>query len=142
MTENYLPIKESLGYKNIKIALWNVFKMDLDNLQIEEGLDYENFVFPLYYNGYKATIILSGTGKHIQFEYGEGGRLTISLPNPKYPKESFLESIFFHNLISDKHLSEHVEYAFGKDEQSLERALKILKDFLDSDEAKVLLKHE
>ena len=33
MTEHYLPIKESLGYKNVKQALQNVFSVNLDDIK-------------------------------------------------------------------------------------------------------------
>ena len=135
MSGIYLPVKESLGYKNVKTALWNVFGVDLDTVSIHVG-ENENFNFPFEYKKYKMTMGIFSTGKQIQFEFGEGGEFGVLFPNPKYPEHSFLRKEFFHNLISDKHLSEQVEYAFGKDEQSLERALKILKNFLDSDEAK------
>ncbi len=28
MSETYLPVKESLGYKNVKTALLNIFQME------------------------------------------------------------------------------------------------------------------
>ncbi|HEL0607429.1 TPA: hypothetical protein TUT21_001924, partial [Streptococcus equi subsp. zooepidemicus] len=55
MSEQYLPIKESLGYKNVKQALWNVFSVDLDNIKIREG-EYENFGFDFKYKGYKLNM--------------------------------------------------------------------------------------
>ncbi|HEK9573092.1 TPA: hypothetical protein SU069_001938, partial [Streptococcus equi subsp. equi] len=47
--EQYLPVKESLGYRNLKIALMNVFSIDLDKFTIIEG-EFENFGFHLNYN--------------------------------------------------------------------------------------------
>ncbi|HEL0612819.1 TPA: hypothetical protein TUU92_001814, partial [Streptococcus equi subsp. zooepidemicus] len=82
------------------------------------------------------------TGKNRQFEYGEGGQLMISLPNPKYPDSSFLDRVTLESLLTDTEKIEAVDYAFGRYEHRLEIALAILKDYLDSDEAKVLLKNE
>ena len=39
MTEKYLPIRESVGYKNVRLAMLNVFNFELDNITIHEG-DY------------------------------------------------------------------------------------------------------
>lgn len=62
MTEHYLPIKESLGYKNVKQALQNVFSVNLDDIQIRAG-EYENFSFLFTYNNYFMTMLLSSTKK-------------------------------------------------------------------------------
>lgn len=139
MSETYLPIKESLGYQNVKTALWNVFEINLDTISIREGKEYENFGFSLYYNGYEVTMILSGTGKHRQFEFGEGGELGIMIPNPR---NTLFGASFLDELISDEEIRERIENIFGKDEKSVEYAMQVLKDFLDSDEAKVFLKNE
>lgn len=64
MTEQYLPIKESLGYKNVKTALWDVFATDLDKIQIREG-EYENFSFGFKYKTYEMSMRIAATGKHI-----------------------------------------------------------------------------
>ncbi|WP_228274376.1 hypothetical protein [Streptococcus equi] len=48
MTENYLPTKESIGYKNIKYILYKVFLINLDSISIREGED-ENFAFDFTY---------------------------------------------------------------------------------------------
>ncbi|HEL0997192.1 TPA: hypothetical protein TVW18_001740, partial [Streptococcus equi subsp. equi] len=85
---------------------------------------------------------ITSTGKNRQFEYGEGGQLMISLPNPKYPDRSFLDRVTLESLLTDTEKIEAVDYAFGRYEHRLEIALAILKDYLDSDEAKVLLKNE
>lgn len=74
MSEQYLSIKESLGYKNVKQALWNVFSVDLDGIKIREG-EYENFGFDFKYKGYKMNMGIAATGKRVQFEAGEGGLL-------------------------------------------------------------------
>ena len=139
MTEHYLPIKESLGYKNVKQALQNVFSVNLDDIQIRAG-EYENFSFLFTYNNYFMTMLLSSTKKNTQFNFGEGGMFDILFPNPKYPEHSFLEETFFHNLLVDEKMSESVESVFGKAEKSVEHALQVLKDFLDSDDAKVLFR--
>ncbi|HEL0601671.1 TPA: hypothetical protein TUS96_001741 [Streptococcus equi subsp. zooepidemicus] len=136
--EKYLPIRESLGYRNVKEALWSVFLVDLDDIQVREG-EYENFGFTLHYKDYSITMILSGTGKHIQFEFGEGGKLSILLPNPK---DILWGSSNLYELIFDKVTKEKLEYIFGKNEKDVEYAMRVLKDYLDSDEAKVLLKND
>ena len=51
MSETYLPVKESLGYKNVKTALLNIFQMNLDDLFILEN-SYEGFNFSITYRGY------------------------------------------------------------------------------------------
>lgn len=139
--EQYLSIRESLGYRNVKKALWSVFLVDLDEIEIREG-KYENFGFILKYKTYEIIIWIASTEKNKQFEYGEGGRLIITVPNPKYPEDSFLDTIYFHNLLTNDVLSDIVRYSLGKDEKSIEQTFQILKDYLDSDEAKVLLKNE
>lgn len=63
MSETYLPIKESLGYQNVKTALWNVFEINLDTILIREGKEYENFGFSFSYNNYEMTMLLSSTEK-------------------------------------------------------------------------------
>ncbi|HEL0000752.1 TPA: hypothetical protein TUT20_001799 [Streptococcus equi subsp. zooepidemicus] len=136
--EQYLPIRESLGYRNVKKALWNVLSVDLDGIKIREG-EYENFGFTLYYKGYSIMMVLSGTGKHTQFEFGEGGKLSILLPNPK---DTLWGSSNLYELIFDKVTKEKLEYIFGKNEKDVEYALQVLRDFLDSNEAKVLLKND
>ncbi|SDP13130.1 hypothetical protein SAMN05216347_1062 [Streptococcus equinus] len=138
MNENYLPIKESLGYKNVKTALWNVFQIDLDKLPIREG-EYENFSFDLTYNKIPLTIVVAATGKNRQFEIGEGGKITIVLPDPGYPTTSFLDTQFFHRVIKDPIIKKRIKYLFGKREEDIEFVFKVLKDYLESDESKKLL---
>lgn len=137
MSEKYLPIKESLGYKEVKSALEDVFSINLADIQIREG-EYENFTLSLQYKGYDINLIVSSTGKNRQFECGEGGRFSISLPNPNYPQASFLKNIYFHNLLSDEKLIDNVKYAFGKKNGSIKRALMTLKNYLDSEYNKKL----
>lgn len=92
--ENYLPIKEGLGYKNVKTALWNVFQIDLEKIPIREG-DFENFGFDLTYNKIPLKIVVAGTGKHQQFEFGEGGGQQIKLGTSVsiYEELGFLKEI-------------------------------------------------
>lgn len=141
MTEHYLPIKESLGYKNVKKALWNVFQIDLDKIPIREG-EYENFGFDLTYNSIPTKVVVAGTGKHQQFEFGEGGMVTISLPDPDYPTSSFLKTQFLESVIKDQKIKKRVRYLSGKKEENVEFLFKVLKDYLESDEAKLLLKNK
>ncbi|SFC49146.1 DUF6572 domain-containing protein [Streptococcus equinus] len=138
MTEHYLPAKESLGYKNVKTALWNVFQIDLDKIPIREG-EYENFGFDLTYNSIPTKVVVAGTRKNRQFEIGEGGMVTISLPNPGYPTSAFLKTQFFHRVIKDPTIRERVEDLFGRKEEDIEFVFKVLKDYLESDESKKLL---
>lgn len=51
MTDKYLPIRESLGYENLKKALVRVFNVNLSHIEIIEG-EYENFIFDLDYEKY------------------------------------------------------------------------------------------
>lgn len=132
MSEEYLPIKKSLGYKEVSSALMEVFSINLGDLPIREG-EYENFTFSFTYKGCDMNISITSTEKNKQFEYGEGGHFSISLPNPKYPNNSFLKNIYFHNLLSDEVLINDVKYAFGKKTGSIKRALITLKNYLDSE---------
>ena len=140
MTDTYLPVRESLGYKNVKKALWNVFQIDLDKFPIREG-EYENFSFDLTYNSIPAIVVVAATGKHQQFEIGEGGKITISLPDPDYPTSSFLKTQFLDSVIKDPIIKDRVRYLFGKKEKDIEFVFRVLKDYLESDEAKLLLKN-
>ena len=141
MSETYLPIKESLGYKNVKKALWHVFSVNLDDIQIREGED-ENFAFDLIYHSMSVNIVIAATGKKQQFEIGEGGLVQIFLPDPDYPENSFLKKKSFEWIVKDRDSQEKIRYIFGKRKSEIIFAFKLLKDYLDSDEAKVLLKHE
>lgn len=138
MSETYLPVRESLGYRNVKTALWNVFATDLDTIQIREG-EYENFSFDFKYKIYKMNMGIAATGKHIQFEAGEGGLFDILFDNLN---DSIIGVTFLHNLIADKKISEKIRRVFGKNENDVEYAMQVLKDYLDSDEAKGLLNNE
>ena len=133
MSEGYLPIRDSLGYQNVKQALSKIFSIDLDTIAIHEG-DDENFNFPFMYYGYHMTIGISSTGKNTQLEAGEGGLFNIWFTQTDEEKFSVT---FLSKLIDDK----SIRRVYGRDEKSVERTLNILKDFLNSDKAEVLLKN-
>ena len=133
MSELYLPIRESLGYQNVKQALEQVFSIDLDTIAIHEGED-ENFNFPFAYKGYHMTMGISSTGKNRQLEAGEGGLFNIWFTQADEQRFSIT---LLSQIIDDK----SIKRVFGRDEESVERSLNILKDFLDSDRAEVLLKN-
>ncbi|WP_373760654.1 hypothetical protein [Streptococcus ferus] len=137
MSEHYLPVRESLGYKNVKQALKAIFSINLDELPIISG-QFEDFGFVIKYKSIEIDMGISSTGKNLQFNIGEGGTFDISLPNPKYPKSSFMSRRFFYNFIEDSITRDRVQYVSGKDEKAIEYAMKVLKDYLDSDDAKIL----
>ena len=133
MSEAYLPIRESLGYQNVKKALEKIFSIDLDTIAIHEGED-ENFNFPFAYKGYHMTMGISSTGKNRQLEAGEGGLFNIWFTQADEQKFSI---IFLSKIIDDKSLKR----VYGRDKKSVEHTLQILKDFLDSERAEVILKN-
>ena len=133
MSEQYLPIRDSLGYQNVKQVLEKIFSIDLDTIAIDKGED-ENFNFPFVYNGYHMAIGISSTGKNTQLEAGEGGLFNIWFTQTDEEKFSVT---FLSKLIDDK----SIRRVYGRDEESVERTLNILKDFLNSDKAEVLLKN-
>ena len=133
MSEVYLTIRESLGYQNVKQALEQVFSIDLDTIAIHEGED-ENFNFPFVYKGYHMTMGISSTGKNRQLEAGEGGLFNIWFTQAGEQKFSIT---FLSKIIDDK----SIKRVYGRDKKSVEHSLQILKDFLDSDRAEVLLKN-
>ena len=133
MSEVYLTIRESLGYQNVKQALEQVFSIDLDTIAIHEG-EYENFNFPFVYKGYHMTMGISSTGKNRQLEAGEGGLFNIWFTQAGEQKFSIT---FLSKIIDDKSLKR----VYGRDKKSVEHTLQILKDFLDSERAEVLLKN-
>ena len=133
MSELYLPIRDSLGYQNVKQALERVFSIDLDTIAIHEGED-ENFNFPFVYKGYHMTMGISSTSKNRQFEAGEGGLFNIWFTQTDEQRFSI---IFLSKIIDDK----SIKRVYGRDKKSVEYTLKLLKDFLDSDRAEVLLKN-
>ena len=133
MSELYLPIRESLGYQNVKQALEKIFSIDLDTIAIHEGED-ENFNFPFAYKGYHMTMGISSTGKNRQLEAGEGGLFNIWFTQADEQKFSI---IFLSKIIDDKSLKR----VYGRDKKSVEHTLQLLKDFLNSDRAAVLLKN-
>ena len=133
MSELYLPIRDSLGYQNVKQALERVFSIDLDTIAIHEGED-ENFNFPFVYKGYHMTMGISSTSKNRQFEAGEGGLFNIWFTQTDEQRFSI---IFLSKIIDDK----SIKRVYGWDEKSVEHSLQLLKDFLDSERAEVLLKN-
>ncbi len=133
MSEVYLTIRESLGYQNVKKALEQVFSIDLDMIAIHEGED-ENFSFPFVYKGYHMTMGISSTGKNRQLEAGEGGLFNIWFTQTDEQRFSIT---FLSKIIDDT----SIKRVYGRDKKSVEYTLKLLKDFLDSDRAEVLLKN-
>lgn len=133
MSEVYLPTRDSLGYQNVKQALEKIFSIDLDTITINEGED-ENFNFPFMYNGYHMTIGISSTGKNTQLEAGEGGLFNIWFTQTDEQRFSIT---FLSKIIDDK----SIKRVYGRDEKSVEHTLQLLKDFIDSDRAEVLLKN-
>ena len=133
MSELYLPIRDSLGYQNVKQALERVFSINLDTITIHEGED-GNFNFPFVYKGYQMTMGISSTGKNTQLEAGEGGLFNIWFTQAGEQKFSIT---FLSKIIDDK----SIKRVYGRDKKSVERTLQLLKDFLDSDRAEVLLKN-
>lgn len=133
MSELYLPIRDSLGYQNVKQALERVFSIDLDTIAIHEG-ENENFNFPFVYKGYHMTMGISSTSKNRQFEAGEGGLFNIWFTQTDEQRFSI---IFLSKIIDDK----SIKRVYGCDEKSVEHTLQLLKDFLDSERAEVLLKN-
>ena len=133
MSEGYLPTRESLGYQNVKQALEKIFSIDLDTITINEG-DDENFNFPFVYKGYHMTMGISSTSKNRQFEAGEGGLFNIWFTQTDEQRFSI---IFLSKIIDDK----SIKRVYGCDEKSVEHTLQLLKDFLNSDRAEVLLKN-
>lgn len=133
MSEVYLTIRESLGYQNVKQALEKIFSIDLDTIAIHEGED-ENFNFSFVYKGYHMTMGISSTGKNRQLEAGEGGLFNIWFTQAGEQKFSIT---FLSKIIDDK----SIKRVYGRDKKSVEHSLQILKDFLDSERAEVLLKN-
>ena len=133
MSEAYLPIRESLGYQNVKKALEKIFSIDLDTIAIHEGED-ENFNFPFVYKGYHMTMGISSTSQNRQLEAGEGGLFNIWFTQADEQRFSIT---FLSKIIDDKSLKR----VYGRDKKSVEHTLQLLKDFLNSDRAAVLLKN-
>ena len=133
MSEGYLPTRDSLGYQNVKQALEKIFSIDLDTIKINEG-DDENFNFPFMYNGYHMTIGISSTSKNTQLEVGEGGLFNIWFAQTDEQRFSIT---FLSKVIHDK----SIRRVYGRDEKSVEHTLQLLKYFIDSDRAEVLLKN-
>ena len=126
-------IRDSLGYQNIKQALEKIFSINLDTITINEG-DDENFNFPFMYKGYHMTMGISSTGKNRQLEAGEGGLFNIWFTQTD---EQRFSVTLLSQIIDDK----SIKRVYGRDKKSVEHTLQLLKDFLDSDRAEVLLKN-
>lgn len=133
MSELYLPIRDSLGYQNVKQALERVFSINLDTITINEEED-ENFNFPFAYKGYYMTMGISSTGKTAQLEAGEGGFFNIWFTQTD---EQRFSVTLLSQVIDDK----SIKRVYGRDKKSVEHTLQLLKYFLDSDRAEVLLKN-
>ena len=133
MSEGYLPTRASLGYQNVKQALERVFSINLDTITINEGED-ENFNFSFVYKGYHMTMGISSTSKNRQLEAGEGGLFNIWFTQADEQRFSIT---FLSKIIDDK----SIKRVYGCDEKSVEQTLQLLKDFLNSDRAEVLLKN-
>ena len=133
MSELYLPIRDSLGYQNVKQALERVFSFNLDTITINEEED-ENFNFPFSYKGYYMTMGISSTGKTAQLEAGEGGLFNIWFTQTD---EQRFSVTLLSQVIDDK----SIKRVYGRDKKSVEHTLQLLKYFLDSDRAEVLLKN-
>ena len=133
MSEGYLSTRDSLGYQNVKQALEKIFSIDLDTITINER-DDENFNFPFMYNGYHTTIGISSTDKNRQLEAGKGGLFNIWFTQTD-------EQRFSVTLLSQLINGKSIKRVYGRDQKSIERTLQLLKDFLDSDRAEVLLKN-
>ena len=133
MSEVYLTTRESLGYQNVKQSLEQVFSINLDTITIHEGED-ENFNFPFVYKGHHMTMGISSTSKNRQLEAGEGGLFNIWFTQTDEQRFSIT---FLSKIIDDK----SIKRVYGRDRKSVEHTLQLLKDFLDSDRAEVLLKN-
>lgn len=133
MSEVYLPTRDSLGYQNVKQVLEKIFSINLDTITIHEGED-ENFNFPFVYKGYHMTMGISSTSKNRQLEAGEGGLFNIWFTQTDEQRFSIT---FLSKVIDDK----SIRRVYGRDEKSVEHTLQLLKDFLDSDRAEMLLKN-
>lgn len=130
---NFTYLQESLGYQNVKQALEKIFSIDLDTIAIHEGED-ENFNFPFAYKGYYMTMGISSTGKTAQLEAGEGGLFNIWFTQTD---EQRFSVTLLSQVIDDK----SIKRVYGRDKKSVEHTLQLLKYFLDSDRAEVLLKN-
>lgn len=80
------------------------------------------------------TIGISSTGKNTQLEVGEGGLFNIWFVQTD---EQRFSVTFLSKVIDDK----SIKRVYGRDEKSVEHTLQLLKYFIDSDRAEVLLKN-
>lgn len=128
--ETYLPVRKSLGYQNLKKALAKIFSICLDDEEINV-FEFENFKYILNYKKNQVKLFITDTEKNVQFQFGEGGVLSIYLPNPEFPDHSFLPEKPISDIISDKEQSLFLEFVSGKRDTDVESAVRILKDYLD-----------
>ena len=126
----YKKITESVGYKNLKTALSHVFNIDINDCKMNEGV-FENFNVDLHYRNKNIKLIIGSTEKETQFNFGEGGELGILLKNPDFPEFSDFRYNHLSSIVKSKEEVEELEFVSGKDIKKLERALQILKDYLD-----------
>lgn len=127
--ETYLPIRESVGYENLKEAVAKVFFVNLDELEIQAE-NYEDFSFKLPNLEKDIFIGITASAKHQQFNFGEGGKVSIMVENPKYPIESMFPEVPFYMLLADENLSREVDHTFGDNEEKIERTLHLLEAYL------------
>ena len=80
------------------------------------------------------TMGISSTGKNRQLEAGEGGLFNIWFT--QMDEQRF--SITFLSKVIDV---KSIRRVYGRDEKSVEHTLQLLKDFIDSDRAEVLLRN-
>lgn len=102
--------------------------MDDEEINVFE---FENFKYILNYKKNQVKLFITNTEKNVQFQFGEGGVLSIYLPNPEFPDNSFLPEKPISDIISDKEQSLFLEFVSGKRDTDVESALRILKDYLD-----------
>ena len=128
MSDHYLPTIESLGYKNTKVALMNIFSLNLDDLEIRKG-EFENFSFVIEYKKKRINLGISSSGQNIQFEAGEGGLFNIWFYDSDNSKNSLT---FLYEVLDNEKKKNDIKKVFGKSQESIEHALIILKEYLDS----------
>ena len=87
MSEGYLPIRNSLGYQNVKQALEKIFSIDLDTIAIHEGED-ENFNFPFVYKGYHQPVKIGNwkLERVACLTFGSLKLMNRDFPLPFYPR--------------------------------------------------------
>ena len=128
-----LTYEREFGLSECQTSFREIFSIDLDTITINEG-DDENFNFPFVYKGYHMTMGISSTSKNRQLEAGEGGLFNIWFTQTDEQKFSVT---LLSQVIDDK----SIKRVYGHDKKSVEHTLQLLKDFLDSERAEVLLKN-